>query len=155
MNVRKGIKPGSGLKWTARICLVAGNGRRVGFGRDMGNSGLLIALHTHIGFPTNFPHGSIPEGLNICHTCDNPGCVNPAHLFVGSQSDNIRDMYNKGRGVDNSGEKNGLSKLTDVQVNEIRERYTGKYGEQTALAKEYGVTPRNIGSIVNNKHWKE
>ena len=56
-------------------------------------------------------NGAIPEGLKVLHECDNPGCVRPDHLFLGTQKDNIADMISKGRRADFSGIRNGRSKL--------------------------------------------
>jgi hypothetical protein len=103
--------------------------------------------------------GKIPEGMFVCHTCDNPGCVNPAHLFVGTHQDNMDDMRRKGRrkgrGTKAKGEKHYLAKLTESQVREIRELYTpyGKYS-QSKLAEMFGVSPMTISDIINNRTWK-
>jgi hypothetical protein len=65
-------------------------------------------------------HGEIPEGLFVCHHCDNPRCTNPKHLFLGTETDNVRDMYNKGRHPILKGEKAPGSKLTELQVRIIK-----------------------------------
>jgi hypothetical protein len=65
--------------------------------------------------------GPIPPGMHVLHRCDNPPCVNPEHLFVGDQSDNMRDMYGKGRGANRQGELSGAAKLTESQVREIKQ----------------------------------
>lgn len=105
----------------------------------------------------------IPEGMLVFHTCDNQSCVNPNHLFLGSWKDNVQDMIKKGRRRDSRGEKNGLTKLTDQQVREIREKYklnkiTGRYLRKEysnfKLAKEYGITQSIISEIINYKRWK-
>ena len=96
-------------------------------------------------------HGSIPEGMLVCHHCDNPPCANPSHLFLGTDKDNAIDREMKGRGHDQNGEKNNRAKLTDAQVSEIRERYTGKRGEQAALAREYTVSKMHISRILKNE----
>ena len=71
-------------------------------------------------------YGSIPEGLSVCHRCDNPSCLNPAHFFLGTHRENMSDKVKKNRqGPRLHGEKNPLSKLTDAQRYEIQRRYAG------------------------------
>lgn len=87
-------------------------------------------------------HGEIDDGHFVCHRCDNRACVNPDHLFAGSPRDNMRDMWAKGR---HPGSNRILS---DDDVRAIRARYTGARGEQTSLAREYGVSSNQINLIV-------
>jgi hypothetical protein len=100
--------------------------------------------------------GPIPNGLLVCHTCDVPSCVNPDHLFLGTNAENMRDMGNKKRSkfhkVKFMGTKHGMSKLTDEDVLEIRSRY--RFGNGHKLAKEFGISTSVISAIVNNKIWK-
>jgi hypothetical protein len=98
-------------------------------------------------------HGPIPDGLCVLHRCDNPKCVRPDHLFLGTQGDNIRDMHAKKRAKPARGELSSRAKLTSEQVRDIWARYTGKHGEQTKLAKEYGVSSHQISMIVGGKSW--
>lgn len=98
--------------------------------------------------------GPISEGLCVCHKCDNPACVNPNHLFLGTRSDNAVDMYQKGRGPNNRGENNGRAKLSPKQVIEIRERYATGEIYQAELAKEYGVTQAVVQKLIRRKIWK-
>lgn len=101
-------------------------------------------------------HGPIPDGLFVCHACDNRRCVNPRHLFVGTAADNSRDMIKKGRHRARPlrGEKNPSSKLTWVEVTQIRDRWTGGETDKHALAREYKVTPTQISNIVSGRQWK-
>ncbi len=101
-------------------------------------------------------HGELPDELLVCHKCDNPPCVRPDHLFLGTDADNQRDMMRKGRKVvpPQYGERNPRAKLTAEQVIEIRRRYAE--GEtQTKLGMEYGVSQAAIGYIVRGEHWTE
>jgi len=84
----------------------------------------------------------------VCHSCDNPVCVNPSHLWVGTTSDNQRDMASKGRST--HGEKSGRAKWSNQEVDEIRARHAA--GErQVDLRKEYGMSKSNMSYIVNKK----
>lgn len=108
-------------------------------------------------------NGEIPEddpyhGYCICHKCDNPSCVNPAHLFIGTTKENIQDMVNKGRLrwviPETKGEKNGQHKLSEEQVREIREKYIPYKYSVYKLAKEYNVSKSTIGYVVTYKRWQ-
>lgn len=96
--------------------------------------------------------GEIPERLKILHSCDNRRCVNPNHMRLGTQMENIRDMHDRNRANKAKGEDNWIAKLTAEKVTEIRKRSAA--GEQkAALAREFGVTPPAIGSICKRKTW--
>jgi len=100
-------------------------------------------------------HGFIPEGKLIRHTCDNPPCCNPAHLLVGTDLDNMTDMWERKRGKPpaNRGEANGSAKLSAIQVLEIRAR--AALGETpTALAREFGISQPVCRHVVIRKTWK-
>ena len=98
--------------------------------------------------------GPIPIGMNVCHHCDNPICVNPNHLFLGTTLDNIRDKMQKGRHRCHRGESHANAKLTAVEVQEIRRLYaTGEY-YQKILAKMFGVSDGHISEIVSRHVWE-
>ncbi len=106
-----------------------------------------------------FTYGPIPEGLHVLHHCDNPGCVNPNHLFLGSNADNVADSVKKGRRANQRGEKNGRAKLSEVDVNAIRSAYSkgfiaGVEMTEVRLGIMFGVHNAQIGKIVNGKAWK-
>lgn len=90
--------------------------------------------------------GEIPEGMFVCHRCDNPLCCNPAHLFLGDAATNNADKMGKGRHFVMSGERNGLAKLTDIQAAEVARRAIA--GEnQRLLASEFGISQPAISRI--------
>ena len=100
--------------------------------------------------------GKIPNGLCVLHICDNPPCCNPKHLFLGTRGDNARDMIKKGRGIqpDNRGSGNGNSKLTEIDVINIRRMWvSGKY-KQSELAEMFKVNRSHISIIARGKQWK-
>src|SRR5690606_33099234 len=97
--------------------------------------------------------GEIPDGMVVCHTCDNPSCVNPHHLFLGTPADNNQDRTRKGRTVAPVGEEHGLSKLTEKQVLEIRE-LANEGMTKAAIARQYGVDRGTIYHIVNRITWR-
>lgn len=95
-------------------------------------------------------HGDLPSGMFVCHRCDNPACINPDHLFLGTHTDNMRDMAAKGRLVlppRPTGAEHPLSKFTDEQVREIAQRLVANRETYAAIAKDYGVTESAIGPI--------
>lgn len=103
-------------------------------------------------------NGEIPKGLNVLHKCDVRYCVNPDHLFLGTQNDNVMDMIAKDRKSIITGENHWRSKLTQNQVDEIRIAYIkGSIGEFSTrgLARKYGVCQATIREILTNKIWKE
>jgi len=100
--------------------------------------------------------GEIPEGMIVCHHCDNPECVNPKHLFIGTYKDNIADCIRKGRNKTSilRGESNGSSKLKDSQIPIIRQKYsTGEYSLRK-LGKEYGIGFEAIRRVIKHMSFK-
>lgn len=91
--------------------------------------------------------------LHCLHRCDNPSCVNPFHLFSGTNTDNVKDKVTKGRCYtgNQKGQSNGNSKLTDSVVKEIRLLYNNRSYTTVQLGEKYGVHRATISYIVNNK----
>ena len=93
--------------------------------------------------------GPIPKGACVLHRCDNPACVNPKHLFLGTNADNSKDMTAKKRQA--AGERHGNSRLTVEAVKEIRRSKENR----RVLAEKFGVTPINVDHIRARRYWKD
>lgn len=95
------------------------------------------------------------NGLVVRHRCDTPACVNPDHLELGTQADNVRDRDNRQRRIAPNGERHGMAKLTEADVREIRATYVRGSSElgQYALARRFGVAQTLIGNIVRREGW--
>lgn len=110
-----------------------------------------------------YTYGDIPEGLVVCHKCDNPPCVRPDHLFIGTYADNIQDAQRKGRlpyakprilkGIAR-GETQYCAKLTEGAVREICRRYAEGNCTQRQLADEYGVHFTTVHRVVTGQAWR-
>lgn len=97
--------------------------------------------------------GPIPKGLFVLHTCDNPSCVRPEHLWLGTQKQNMQDMLSKGRANKAIGENNGMVKLTEKEVLEIRCKHAAGISKNQ-LEVEYNVGRRCITKIIKNITWR-
>lgn len=123
--------------WTASV--QGKNG--YGFFRISKEKGCAVAHR----FSYELAYGTIPPGMLVCHTCDNPLCVKPTHLFLGTHKDNAIDREKKNRL-----KQHGSQKLTDKEVIEIR----GSSLSQSALSKAYKVSRTTIASIRKGESWK-
>lgn len=114
-------------------------------------------------------YGKIPERMEVCHKCDNPACIRPTHLFLGTHKENMEDMSRKGRGsggvsgVNNASvkhpelrqaDRNGNRKLFSADVLVIRVRYRSGTETYKSLAVEYGVSVVTVNRVVNGRAWK-
>lgn len=128
------------------------------FATGYGQFDFILSTKMHKVKATRFmwllTHGSISRHLEICHDCpvgDNPACVNPNHLFLGTQYDNMQDMVAKGRS--NYGERNGKVKLTEAQVLEVYALRKAGWTQQS-IADRFEVSWSTIHLIVIGKNWK-
>jgi hypothetical protein len=101
--------------------------------------------------------GNVSAGSGVLHRCDNPSCVNPDHLFAGTQADNMRDCSRKGRvrTSDRSGENNQHAKLTRNRAAVIRQRYFMGGVTMKNLAEEFDVSEATISRVVNKRTWND
>lgn len=97
-------------------------------------------------------HGPIPKGMCVCHKCDNPACVNPGHLWLGTLSENNRDRADKGRNNHAVGETHPATPLTKDDVIEIR-KLANCGVSQRALARQFGIAQSAIWCIIHRKTW--
>lgn len=100
-------------------------------------------------------NGPIPEGLSMCHHCDNPPCVRPSHLFVGTHKDNSDDCARKNRRSNRRGSANPNAKLTLADADAIRRAYRDETKTQTEIGALYGVSQKTVSKIINRHLWRE
>ncbi len=119
-----------------------------GYGQSWDGERLWIAHR----FAWTLVNGPIPDGLCVLHRCDNPPCVRPDHLFLGTNAVNVADRERKGRGNQPAGGANGRAKLTEAAVREIRRR--AAIGEShSALGRAFGVSNVIAGRVVRRETW--
>ena len=142
------------LRLGARQCWLWTGTRVDGYGQLKRQDGQTNVAAHRASYEIN--RGHIPRGKVLMHSCDNPPCVNPNHLRVGTQRDNIMDMHKKGRASTKvlRGDQHGSSKITEAQVAEIRRRYAARavaFCTQDSLAREYGITQAQVSRILSRK----
>lgn len=138
-------------------------------GRGYGHFGITRKLFLAHRVAWTIANGPIPLGLLACHHCDNPSCVNPAHLFLGTNLDNCQDKERKGRGNPARGDTNGShtkperrprgevhgkSKLSDAKVIQIRVAYAAGGVTLRQLSSQFGVHFSAIGRIIRREMWQ-
>ncbi len=128
--------------WTGSKCSL-GYGMMRGLNGDIRDRAHRISWKIHNGV-------QVPDKLCVCHSCDNPSCVNPSHLWLGTRSQNTQDMIAKGR--------NGARKIrqfTDTQIRYMRQLYTASIKSYYKLAKRFGVSHSTIAGIIKRKTYKD
>lgn len=122
---------------------------------DGGRSGKVLYAHR---CSWELAYGPIPDGLFVCHRCDNPPCVRPSHLFLGTSSDNNRDTWSKGRrtvsgNAGKAGEGNARAKVTEADVREIRRLYFIEGLRYSDIAAHFAINGDQVGRIVKGQSW--
>lgn len=133
--------------WTGTAS-VSGYGQ---YGVRLTKGGWRLAVASRLSF--KFFNGSIPELHHICHRCDVPLCVNPAHLFAASPSENQKDAYAKERKPRNAGESNHKAWLTEEIVREMRAEFGRGKTTIADLARKYGYNSGSMWKLLHGKIW--
>lgn len=148
---KKVNKDGPIVPYVGTPCWIwTGSIHKSGYGSFRGGSGIYYAHR----FSYKLHYGELPAELDVLHKCDNKLCVNPSHLWLGTDFDNRRDMILKNRFKPPMGEKHGNAKLTVKAVLEIRHLYDNGLASQKNLAKQYGVDTKAIYDVVHRYGWK-
>lgn len=134
------VMPSGYWEWRHTIDPIGGYG-------DVQSKGRIYKCH-RISYEYNI--GPIPDGLLVLHECDNRPCVNPEHLFIGTDADNVADMDAKGRRCVLRGSENGMAKLVEDDVRAIRAATTSGI----LLAAQYDVSPSLISLIRLGRVWR-
>lgn len=128
----------------------------LGYGRIQKGSPYHFVMKAHRA-SWEIHNGPIPDGLDVCHRCDNPECTNPRHLFLGTHADNMADASRKGiwegkgRGISrNAGATNGRAKLSDDQVQAIL-RLISAGNRQRDVAAQFGISQPHVSQLVNER----
>ncbi len=98
--------------------------------------------------------GEIPEGMKVCHHCDNPPCCNPEHLFLGTNKDNSDDAKKKGRLAQLKGSLNGWALMTEEKVTSMRQEWIPYKVSARKLAEKYGLSQTQTERILRNEAWQ-
>lgn len=136
-------RPELGACWEWRGCRKAKGYGKLGSFRGRTRAAHQVAFETHVG--------PIPAGLFVLHHCDNPPCINPAHLFLGTKAQNNADMAAKGRAV--QGERHPVAKMTPADITRIRS--LGDAGvSQHEVARRFGIAQSTARDIITRRSWR-
>lgn len=115
-----------------------------------------------------FTHGELPVGVDVLHKCDNPPCCNPAHLFIGTDADNVADKCSKNRQAKGDrngsythpekrprGERHGRVNVDHSQAQAIRERWETGEASKSQIARENGISRPQVLKIIERRHWTD
>lgn len=121
-----------------------------GYGLFLGEIDGVLYKRAHRFSVVYHKHTHPEDGQNVCHTCDNPKCVNPDHLFIASVLENQRDKWKKSRGVVHKGSEHWIAKITEDDVRAIR----SSTEDQRVIASRYGITQSTVSDIKRRKSWR-
>lgn len=123
-----------------------------GYGKVTNEIGKQVRAHRYM---YEKHKGTIPAGMNVLHTCDVTACINPDHLFLGTQKDNVKDMMKKGRGGYKTfyGESHPMSKLTMEKAEQIRDLYSLGNLYQREIGERFGVSQAVVSKIIKGELW--
>jgi len=128
---------------------------RDGYGKFgfIDDNGIRQMYNTH-RFSYECYNGQIPEELLVCHDCDNPPCINPNHLFCGTQNDNIQDKVQKGRSIVNVGEDNPMCYHTSNEIQNILDDIvSGKYTSVNMICNDFDINNQTVHEILRGEAW--
>ena len=126
-----------------------GSRKDFGYG-DFARDGRLWLAH-RVSWEIHY--GPVPDGIQVCHQCDNPSCVRPDHLFLGTQTDNVQDCLSKGRHRTVHGENAHSCRLTTAHVLEARRLYSAGGFTKLGLSKQFGISRTAMRNIIDRKRW--
>lgn len=121
------------------------------YGQFTLRKGVFVGAHTVSYALTH--DGVIPPGFHVCHHCDNPPCVRPDHLFLGTPRDNALDSVRKGRANRSRGENHRCARLTEADVREIRATPI-PWGQQPVIAARYGIRVNSLQKVIYGQTWR-
>jgi len=134
------------LEWQGE-CLVWTGNRGRNYGR-LKIRGVKWRVHRFVYTMVN---GPIPPGICVCHSCDNPPCCNPKHLFLGTNKENSQDMVRKGRVNGPKGIRNRNARFTDEQIVEIKSKYIPHVVTAEQVGLEYGMNPAYVRYLCSRR----
>jgi len=146
LNFRSELMPSGCREWRGS------DDGRAGYGR------VTISNHSQSTHRVSWEEANgraVPSGMEVRHTCDNPPCIEPTHLILGTPTQNVRDQFDRNRAVRMRGSKHVLAKLTPEQANTIRDRFNRGGVTKAQIAREYGLSATGVWRVVTERSYKK